>query len=129
MAAECGRGLGHGLAAVVVRPGPEVLDLQSALIDAVSPFVETGGTAAAFVTTSDEPEINADTIEYVGQYVPDHSGAKFVAHMTAGLAPLAFLEQIEQQPFDAFDFHPAGIAIYQLGNNGTARRELKSWAG
>lgn len=26
---------------------------------------------------------------------------------------------------DAFDFHPAGFAVYQLGNNGTAHRELK----
>ena len=60
---------------------------------------------------------------YVGRYVPDHNGENFVAHMTAGLAPLGFLEEFDQQPFDSFDFHPAGIAVYQLGNNGTARRE------
>jgi len=117
---------GHGLAATVVQPGPEVLTLQSALIDAVAPFTADRGDARAFVTTEDEPHINADTLDYVANYVPVHSGANFIAHMTAGLAPLDFLEKIERQPFDAFDFHPAGFAIYQLGNNGTARKKLRT---
>jgi hypothetical protein len=118
---------GHGLAAIVVTPGPEVLALQSTLIDAVAPFVETGGTPAAFVTTAEEPEINADTLTYVERYVPDHSGANFLAHLTVGLAPLDFLVRVEKQHFDSFEFHLAGIAVYQLGNNGTARRELRTW--
>lgn len=118
---------GHGIAAIVVTPGPETLALQSKLIDAVSAFVGSGGDATAFVTTSEEPTINADTLEYVERYVPDHSAGNFVAHMTVGLAPLTFLDSLEQQPFEAFDFHPAGISVYQLGNNGTARKRLKSF--
>jgi hypothetical protein len=119
---------GHGLAAIIVTPGPEVFELQSALIGAVTPFAGTGGTAAAFVTTPDEPAINADTLTYVERYVPDHSGANFVAHLTIGLAAIDSLARIETQSFPAFDFCPAGIAVYQLGNNGTARRKLRSWA-
>jgi hypothetical protein len=34
---------------------------------------------------------------------------------------------IEAEPFDAFAVHPAGVAVYQLGNNGTARKLLKAW--
>ena len=118
---------GHGLAAIVVTPGPETVDLQSKLIEAVSPFVGTGGDARAFVTTPEEPAINADTLEYVERYVPDHSAGHFVAHMTIGLAPLTFLDRVEQGAFETFDFHPAGLSVYQLGNNGTARKQLKSF--
>ena len=31
------------------------------------------------------------------------------------------------EPFDAFTFSPAGASVYQLGNFGTARKELKAW--
>ncbi|THA26978.1 hypothetical protein E4198_22025 [Streptomyces sp. RKND-216] len=118
---------GVGLAALVVEPSQAVLDLQRSLIAAVAPFAEQGGTAAAYVTTAQAPEINADTVEYVERYVPDHSGDNFVAHVTVGLAQLDFLADLESRTFDAFTFHPAGFAVFQLGNNGTAQRELKTW--
>ncbi|MCZ4102593.1 hypothetical protein G3I60_35750 [Streptomyces sp. SID13666] len=118
---------GMGLAGLVVEPSQAVLDLQRSLIAAVEPFAAQGGTAAAYVTTAEAPEINADTIEYVERYVPDHSGNNFVAHVTVGLAQLDFLTDLESRPFDAFTFHPAGFAVFQLGNNGTAQREMQTW--
>ncbi len=118
---------GLGLTGLVVQPGAGVLDLQSSLIAAVEPFVESGGTAAAYVTTAEEPEINDDTIAYVERYVPDHSGENFIAHVTVGLAKLDFLSDLESKPFDAFAFRPAGFAVFQLGNDGTAQRELTRW--
>jgi len=42
---------GLGLTGIVVQPGPEVLDLQARLIEAVKPFTESGGTADAYVRT------------------------------------------------------------------------------
>ncbi|MEU8793739.1 hypothetical protein [Streptomyces sp. NPDC048643] len=33
----------------------------------------------------------------------------------------------QSEPFDAFDVHPAALAVYQLGDNGTARTLLTSW--
>ncbi|MEU3282995.1 hypothetical protein [Streptomyces antibioticus] len=118
---------GMGLAGLVVEPSRAVLDLQRSLIAVVAPFAVQGGSASAYVTTAEAPEINADTIEYVERYVPDHSGDNFVAHVTVGLARLDFLAELESEPFDAFTFHPAGFAVYQLGNNGTAQRELQTW--
>lgn len=118
---------GAGLAGLVAIPSQGVLDLQASLIAAVEPFVEAGGTTAAYATTAEEPEINADTIKYVGSYVPDHSGENFLAHVTVGLAKLDLLAELESKPFDVFPFHPAGFAVFQLGNNGTAQRELKRW--
>ena len=118
---------GVGIAAIVVSPSPAVLQLQAALIDAIGPFVAAGGTAEAFETTPQNPEINADTLVYVEKFVPDHSGANYVAHMTVGLAPLDSLGQIEALPFDHFTFSPQAFAVFKLGNNGTARRQLKAW--
>jgi hypothetical protein len=36
------------------------------------------------------------------------------------------LKVIEAEPFEAFAVNPARVAVYHLGNNGTARELLKS---
>ena len=115
---------GIGLAGVLVQAGPAVLDLQGALIEAIEPFTGSGGTAAAYVTSEAEPDINDDTLRYVESYVPDHSGAHYLAHVTVGQATLADLHALEATPFEPVAFQPAGFAIYHLGNNGTARVQL-----
>ena len=118
---------GVGLAGIVVRPAPEVLDFQARLIDAIGPFTESGGTAQAYVRTEAEPDINQDTIDYIEHYVPDHSGENYLGHVTVGLATLDDLKAIEAEPFEPLTFSPAGISVYQLGNNGTAAKHLTSW--
>ncbi|MET9600574.1 hypothetical protein [Streptomyces sp. NPDC006459] len=116
-----------GLAAIVVEPGPEVLDFQARLIDALQPYTGSGGTADAYVRTDAEPDINAPTLTYIENYVPDHSGANYLPHITVGLAALADLDGVEAEPFEPLTFSVNGVSIYQLGNNGTAARALKSW--
>lgn len=118
---------GIGLAAIVAMPGPDVLAMQAALIEALAPHTRQGGTAAAFVTTAQEPEINADTLRYVERYVPDHSGPNYIAHMTVGLAPLDYLASLEADPFDGFAFLPIVFAVFKLGNNGTAQEMIHRW--
>ena len=118
---------GIGLAGIVVEPASDVLHMQSRLITAVEPFAGSGGTPAAFATSAEEPGINEDTVSYVERYVPDHSGANYIAHMTVGLAPLDCLGEVESVAFDVFSFRPAGFAVFRLGNNGTATTELRSW--
>ncbi|MGA9871499.1 MAG: hypothetical protein WBQ44_10210 [Rhodococcus sp. (in: high G+C Gram-positive bacteria)] len=118
---------GVGLAAVVVRPGPEVLDFQAKLIEAIAPYVESGGTAEAYVRTDAEPDINEVTIEYIKNYVPHHSGANYLAHVTVGLAKLDDLGPIEDEAFEPLTFAASALSVYQLGNNGTAAKHLKSF--
>ena len=50
-----------------------------------------------------------------------------IDHLTVGVAKFDDLAVIEAEPFDAFTVHPAGVAVYHLGNNGTARKLLKTW--
>ena len=115
-----------GLGGIVVEPTDDLLRLQQELIDAVAPFTEKIGTAAAFVTTAEDPEINQPTIDYVAAFVPEATGKKFNPHVTIGVAPKDYLKEMLAELFDVFTFSPASASVYQLGNFGTARKELKA---
>src|SRR5262245_8916774 len=117
-----------GLGGIVIEPTDDLIRYQQKLIDAVAPFTVKTGTAAAFVTTKEEPEVNQPTIDYVAAFVPNATDKKFNPHVTIGIAPRDYLNQMLAEKFEAFTFSPAGVAIYHLGNFGTARKELKRWS-
>jgi hypothetical protein len=116
-----------GLAGIVIEPTDDLIRYQQKLIDAVAPFTEKTGTAAAFVTTKEDPDINQQTIDYVTNFVPDGTGKKFNPHVTIGLASQDFLKKILDEKFESFTFSPVGASVYHLGNFGTARKKLKGW--
>jgi len=116
-----------GLAGIVIEPTDDLIKFQQKLIDAVAPFTERTGTAAAFVTTKDDPEINQPTIDYVAGYVPNGTGRKFNPHVSIGIASQDYLRKMLDEKFEAFTFSPAGVSVYHLGNLGTARKKLRSW--
>jgi hypothetical protein len=116
-----------GLAGIVIEPTDDLIRYQQKLIDAVAPFTEKTGTAAAFVTTKEDPDINQPTIDYVTNFVPNGTGKKFNPHVTIGLASQDFLKKILDEKFESFTFSPVGASVYHLGNFGTARKKLKGW--
>jgi hypothetical protein len=116
-----------GLAGIVVEPTDDLLRLQQELIEAVAPFTEKTGTAAAYVITPEDPDINQPTIDYVATFVPKETGKKFNPHVTIGIGPQDYLKEMLAEPFDVFTFSPASASVYQLGNFGTARKKLKAW--
>jgi 2'-5' RNA ligase superfamily len=117
-----------GLAGIVIEPTDDLIRYQQKLIDAVAPFTVRTGTASAFVTTKEDPEINQPTIDYVATFVPDATGKKFNPHVTIGLASQDYLKKMLDEKFEAFTSSPTGAAVYHLGNFGTARTQLKNWA-
>jgi 2'-5' RNA ligase len=117
---------GQAAAVLGVQPNQQVLDLQAALVAAVGPSTGSGGTDAAFVTDPGE-QISQTTKNWVETYVPDQTGANYTAHLTVGMDTVEHLKELQAEPFDAFDVHPLSLAVYQLGNNGTARTLLKAW--
>ncbi|RZF29021.1 hypothetical protein EVC45_14505 [Paraburkholderia sp. UYCP14C] len=116
-----------GLAGIVIEPSKDLVDFQQKLIGAVAPFTENTGAAAAFVTTNEDPEINQPTIDYVAGYVPNQTGGKFNPHVSIGIASQDYLKKLLDERFEAFTFSPSGVAVYHLGNLGTARKKLRSW--
>ena len=116
-----------GLAGIVIEPTDDLIRYQRKLIEAVAPFTANTGTAAAFVTTNEDSEINEPTIEYVATFVPKETGKKFNPHVTIGVASQDYLKKLLEEKFTAFTFEPVGAAVYHLGNFGTARKKLKCW--
>jgi len=116
-----------GLSGIVVKPSPELLELERKVIDAVTPFAVETGTSAAFVTTPEDPEVLPELITYVSDFVPKHSGENYHPHVTTGLATREYLDKMLAEPFETFTFSPAGAAVYHLGHFGTAAKKLKEF--
>jgi hypothetical protein len=115
-----------GLAGIVVQPTPDLLRLQQELIDAVGPFTVKTATAAAFYTTPAEPDIHPSVIDYIAAFMPDHSGKNFSPHVTIGVGTTAFLDAMLAEPFAGYTFSPASASVYQFGDFGAARKQLKA---
>ena len=116
-----------GLAGIVIESTEDLIRFQQKLIDAVAPFTERTGTAAAFVTTKEDPDINEPTLDYVAGFVPNATGKHFNPHVTVGIATQDYLKELLAEPFSEFTFSPAAASVYHLGNFGTARKQLKRW--
>lgn len=116
-----------GLSGIVAKPTPDLIKLQADLIAAAAPFTVPSGTSDAFVTTADDPVIDPQLIEYVSTFVPKSSGEHFSPHVTTGIAPRTYLDKLLAEPFESFTFSPAGAAVYQLGQFGTAAKQLKEF--
>jgi len=116
-----------GLSGIVVKPTPALLKLEQEVIDAVTPFTVKTGTSAAFVTTPEDPEVLPMLITYVSEFVPKSSGEHYHPHVTTGLAPRTYLDEMLKEPFAAFTFSPVGAAVYHLGHFGTAAMKLKQF--
>lgn len=116
-----------GLAGIVLKPVPALVELQRALIEAVAPFTAATGFTEAFFTTPDEPGIDPGVIDYVAGFVPHSTGDHFKPHVTIGIGPRDYLDRMLAEPFEPFTFSAAVVAVYQLGNFSTARVKLCEW--
>lgn len=117
-----------GAAGIVVETSEDLRRLHAKVVEAVAPFIAPDGTAAAFATTPEAPGVTRPTIDYVTTFVDQAAGPRFNPHVTIGVAPQAYLRGMLAEPFEAFEFGVAGVATYQLGDLGTARRKLHDFA-
>jgi hypothetical protein len=117
-----------GLAGIVVEVTDDLSRLQQALIDAVAPLSVATATADAFFKLPSEPPLHEVPmmVEYIGRFVPDHSGENFLPHVTIGVGLKPYLDEMIAKPFEAFTFSVTGASVYQLGDFGTARKNLKT---
>jgi len=118
---------GLGVAGIVAKPTPELLELQRAMITAVAPFMVQTGPISAFTAPHDDSALDAQIIEYVSVFVQKASGEHFNPHVTTGVAPREYLDKMLAEPFAPFIFSASGVAVYQLGPFGTAAKKLKEW--
>ena len=114
-----------GQAGLVVDTSAGLVRLHERMLEAVAPYTVSGGTAAAFVTTPEEPVINQATIDYPEHFVPSASGENFDPHITLGIVTRDYFDELIAEPFDRFTFAAPSVSVYQLGNFGTCRKLLK----
>ncbi len=103
-----------------------MLRLQYELLGVVAPFTEKTGTPAAFVSTDGGRDIQQGLIDYVANFTTVAAGKKFNPHVTIGVSPETYLNEMLAEPFKAFTFSLVGAAVYQLGSFGAARKELQA---
>jgi hypothetical protein len=115
-----------GIAGIVVDLTEDLLRLQQELLDAIAPFAAATGTPAAFLSTDDGRDIQPGLISYVADFATVAAGKNFNPHVTIGVAPETYLNEMLAEPFEAFTFSPAGAAVYQLGSFGAVRKELET---
>jgi hypothetical protein len=113
-----------GLQGITVRPSPEIVSLQSKVIGALAPYRKRGGAEAAFVPDPTGAAFDAMLFTYVDTFAESQSGNKYNPHVTTGTGPLAWVEAREKEPFKVFDFGVDKLAVYRLGNFGTAAQPL-----
>jgi hypothetical protein len=118
-----------GLGGIVVEPTADLLRLRKELIAATASYMApaSSGTAAAFATTPDEPEINQPTIDAVATYLGGHTGEHYFPHVTIGVGTVEYLDALLAAPFPTFTFSVVGASAYQFGNFGTAAKQLHSF--
>ena len=112
-----------GLAGITINTTPKLLEYQSKIIEAVKPYIVTG-TDAAFVQNPNGRPLVKGLSEYVNGFIPDHSGAKYLPHVTIGLAKETYLKALMANPYQSFSFKISSASIYHLGDYGTAQKRL-----
>jgi hypothetical protein len=118
-----------GLGGILVEPTADLIRLQQELFDAIGKFMApaSSGSAAAFATTPESPEINQPTMDAVATYFAAHRGEHYTPHVTIGVGTIPYLDALLAAPFPTFTFSPAGASAYQFGNFGTAAKQLHSF--
>jgi hypothetical protein len=59
--------------------------------------------------------------------VPKASGANYAPHVTVGVGPESFVRELKAEGLAPFTFGARGVAVYQLGDFGTAQKRLRGW--
>ena len=112
-----------GLAGITINTTPALLTYQSKIIEAVKPYIVTGNDSAFVQNPNGRPLVKGLT-EYVNAFIPDHSGAKYLPHVTIGLAQATYLKDLMAKPYNSFNFKVSSASIYHLGDYGTAQKRL-----
>jgi hypothetical protein len=63
-----------------------------------------GGPIGAFTAPHNDSEADAALIQYVSTFVPKMSGENYNPHVSTGVAPKEYLDQMLAEPFEPFTF-------------------------
>lgn len=109
---------------IQIEKSPELEAFQSDLVTVLSPYLVPAGDTNAFFTSKGDSGVDQQTIEYVRTFVQKHTGGQFEPHITVGISDAETARQVTAQQDTPAKVTIASVAVFQLGNVGTARKEL-----
>jgi hypothetical protein len=115
-----------GLAGIVIEPTQDLIRLQEKLLDAIAPYTSDKVTDTAFAPRPDGGALLSakQMVDYITTFVPKYSGKNYNPHVTIGLGTRDFVDKLKGEPFKLFTFKARAVAVYQLGDFGTAQKFL-----
>jgi hypothetical protein len=115
---------GQGVQGIVIEPSPELLAIQAAMIAAIAPFRRSGGGEGAFAPDPSGAAFQPALFEYVDTFIERLAGPHYNPHVSTGVGPRDWLDARAAEPFAGFEFGAKDIAVWRLGNFGTAAERL-----
>ena len=114
----------ESFASIGIEKSKPLISLHKKTISLLEPYILPNGTQEAYVQNADGTPIDQFTIDYVPKFVSHYSYGNYNPHISLGVAKTSLLDSLAKHNFHAIKFHASAIAIYQLGNFGTARKLL-----
>ena len=97
--------------------------LHKKTIALLEPYLVKNGSEASFVPNENGKPIDQFTMEYVPNFINDHSYEHYNPHISLGVAKTVLLDSLNQN-FTPIQFNATSVSLYQLGDFGTARKML-----
>lgn len=114
----------ESFASIGIEKSKPLMVLHKKTIALLEPYIITNGSQEAYVQNADGTPIDQFTIDYVPKFVSHYSYENYNPHISLGVAETSFLDSLAQHHFRDMKFRASAIAVYQLGNYGTARKML-----
>ncbi|MBJ7882499.1 2'-5' RNA ligase family protein [Gelidibacter salicanalis] len=100
-----------------------LMALHEKVIGLLKPYSVSNGSQVSYVQNEDGTPIDDFTIAYVPKFVSDYSFINFNPHISLGVGETTVLDSLAQH-HQPTKFKAPALALYQLGNFGTARKLL-----
>jgi len=113
------------LVSIDLAPEPALQRLHRTVLAALDPLPAVRPEPAAFFSLPGETGVGPDAIDYVARFVPEHAGEHYEPHLSIGVADEPVAARL-QASFTPFRFGIEALAVYRIGEFGTARRRLAS---
>lgn len=115
----------NSFAMIEVEKTDYLLALHNDVVEKIKPYLVKNGGSKAFVPNPDGSPIDDFTLKYVPNFLEEHSFKNYNPHISLGEANKEVLDHLNDEYFKPEKFS-GYLALYQLGDSGTAQKEIWS---
>jgi len=116
----------ESFAMIRLKKTPALMQIHKKSIELLKPYIVENGTEQSFVPNPDGSAISESTLAYVPVFVEKYSYDNFDPHISLGVADVSLLDSLSTHVFKPINFKAKSVGLYQLGDHGTAQKQLWS---